>query len=80
MASEKNASPAARSTASTSQQLRYEYGRVTGKGASPGTINSVNGVSSAIGALGSTKAPAASSTMLGVVGDDGFVVRTTFAK
>jgi hypothetical protein len=46
----------------------------------PGTTKSVNGVSSGMAALGSTKAPAESSRMLGVEGVDGFVVRTTLAK
>ena len=46
----------------------------------PGTIKLSKGVSSRMIALGKTKAPVASSKILGVGGEDGFVVRTTLAK
>jgi hypothetical protein len=48
--------------------------------ASIGMTKFSRGVSSGIGALGSTNAPAESSSMFGVPGDDGLEVRTTFAK
>lgn len=39
-----------------------------------------NGVSSGIAAFGSTKAPRETSKLEGVEGEEGVVVRTTFAK
>lgn len=46
----------------------------------PGTMKLSKGVSSGIFALGSTNAPVLSSSMFGVLGDDGFDARITFAK
>jgi len=48
--------------------------------ASTGMMNLSRGASSGIGALGSTKAPVASSKMFGVDGEEGFEVSTTLAK
>jgi hypothetical protein len=48
--------------------------------ASIGMAKLSSGASSGIIALGNTKAPADSSRMFGVDGDDGFAARTTFAK
>ena len=46
----------------------------------PGTTKASRGASSGISALGSTNAPVEISGICGVAGDDGFDVRTTFAK
>jgi len=48
--------------------------------ASIGTTKLSNGASSGIGALGITNAPVLISGMCGVLGDDGFEVKTTLAK
>jgi len=75
---EKNVSPAARSTASTtnkSTRVEIKLQRHV-----PGTMKLVKGVSSVMAALGRTKAPVDKSTLSGVDGEDGFVARTTLAK
>lgn len=46
----------------------------------PGTTKLFNDTSSGMGAFGSTNAPVLISGMFGVLGEDGFVVNTTFAK
>lgn len=77
-ASENSVRPAARSTASTERTFsKSSLGAMQNV---PGIMKLVNGVSSGITALGSTNAPVLISKTSGVNGEEGFDVKTTFAK
>ena len=79
IASENKVSPAARSTLSTIDVVKQII-CIQALAYIPGTTKLSNGVSSEIAALGRTNAPVDTSYTSGVLGDEGFVVNTTFAK